>query len=411
VNDAPVSDDGSATSDEDSFADIVLNATDSDGDTLSYSVISMPSHGTLEVMSGDGGLVRYTPAANFNGNDEFSFQTTDGIADSNIATVSVTVNPVNDAPTANDDNFMVQEDNPFNGNVLANDNDIDGDTLVATLANGSSTLYGNITMNVDGSFTYTPVANYNGADSFQYEVSDGNGGTDTGTVTLTVNPLNDAPIANDDSGYTTLENPVLVKVLQNDIDIDSTTLNVGSVGTASHGTVTIRPDGKGVVYMPEEGFAGTDEFTYSVTDGSLSDTATVTINVYNIRFGHLQPPVGGGGDHEFEQGNTASVRLELTDADGNNIVNAIIILRVQELDSNNSPIGPILDATSAGGSNQGNFFDYSNSFYQYNLKTEDMTVGKWALYVYMIDDSATPAIEVLLEDPPIDGISTTIIIK
>ncbi|MGI0024464.1 MAG: Ig-like domain-containing protein, partial [Nitrososphaera sp.] len=250
-----------------------------------------------------------------------------------------------------------------------------------------------------------------GADSFQYEVSDGNGGTDAGTVTLTVTALNDAPIANDDSGYTTLENPVLVKVLQNDIDIDSATLNVGSVGTASHGTVTIRPDGKGVVYTPEEGFAGTDEFTYSVTDGSLSDTATVTINVYNIRFGHLQPPVGGGGDHEFEQGNTASVRLELTDADGDDIVNAIIILRVQELDSNNSPIGPILNATSAGGSNQGNFFDYSNSFYQYNLKTDDMTVGKWALYVYMIDDSATPAIEVLLEDPPIDGISTTIIIK
>jgi VCBS repeat-containing protein len=354
-------------------------------------------------------MVRYTPSANYNGADEFTFQTTDGIEDSNIATVTITVNQVNDNPIANPDNKMGQEDTTFGGNLLANDLDIDGDSLVAV--NATATSHGVLNLMADGTFSYTPEADYVGADSFLYTVSDGNGGFATGSVMITITQVNDAPIANDDSGYTTLSQPVLVKVLDNDSDIDSTNLNVGSVGTASHGTVTIKPDGKGVIYTPANGYSGNDQFTYTVTDGSLSDTATVTIKVYNIKFGHLQPPVGGGGDHEFEQGNTASVRLELKDASGNDIVDAIVILRLQELDSNNMPVGPVINATAAGGSNEGNVFDYSTSWYQYNLKTEDMTIGKWALYVYMIDTSTDPATEVLLEDQPIDGISTTIIIK
>src|SRR6185503_5610768 len=248
-------------------------------------------------------------------------------------TVTITVNQVNDSPIANPDNISGQEDTTFGGNLMTNDLDIDGDSLVAV--NATATLHGILNLIADGTFSYTPEADYVGTDSFQYMVSDGNGGFATGSVMITITQVNDAPIANDDSGYTTLSQPVLVKVLDNDSDIDSSTLNVGSVGTASHGTVTIKPDGKGVIYTPENGYSGNDQFTYTVTDGSLSDTATVTIKVYNIKFGHLQPPVGGGGDHEFEQGNTASVRLELEDASGNDIVDAIVILRLQELDSNN----------------------------------------------------------------------------
>jgi hypothetical protein len=293
--------------------------------------------------------------------------------------------------------------------VLTNDLDIDGDSLAAV--NATSTTRGILNLMADGTFSYTPEADYSGSDSFQYTVSDGNGGFATSSVMITITQVNDAPIASDDSAYTTLTQPVLVKVLENDSDIDSSNLNVGSVGTASHGTVTIRPDGKGVIYTPANGYSGNDQFTYTVTDGSLSDTATVTIKVYNIKFGHIQPPVGGGGDHQFEQGNTASVRLELEDASGNDIVNAIVILRLQELDSNNLAVGPVINATAAGGSNEGNVFDYGNSWYHYNLKTENMTEGKWALYVYMIDTTTDPATEVLLEDQPIDGISTTIIIK
>jgi hypothetical protein len=369
----------------------------------------MPDHGLLEVIMPDGSMVRYTPLSDYTGNDEFEFQATDGIEDSAIATVSITVEPVNDSPVAVGDNLQGQEDTIFGGNVLANDLDIDGDVL--SVVNATAPSSGTLDMNPDGSYSYTPVADFVGTDSFQYLATDGSGGYAMGTVMLTVTQVNDAPTANDDFAYTTLSQPVLVKVLENDSDIDSGELNVGSVGAASHGTVTIRPDGKGVIYTPSNGYSGNDEFTYTVTDGSLTDSATVTIKVYNIRFSHIQPPVGGGGDHEFEAGNTASVRLNLEDASGNDIVDALVILRVQALDENNMPVGPIVNATSAGGSNEGNIFDYTNSWYQYNLKTEDMTQGKWALYVYMIDTTTDQATEVLLEDQPIDGISTTIIVK
>jgi hypothetical protein len=409
INDAPDADDGAAVVEEDTSVDILLNSTDSDGDSIQFAIITMPSHGSLEVIAADGSTVRYTSSPNYSGGDGFTFQTTDGIEDGNIAAVSVTVIPMNDNPIANGDNIMGQEDSIFGGSVLANDLDIDGDSL--SVANSTSTVHGTLNIGANGVFSYTPEPDFSGIDSFQYILSDGKGGFAAGSVMITVTQANDAPIASDDSAYTTLTQPVLVKVLENDSDIDSPNLNVGSVGTASHGTVTIRQDGKGVVYTPANGFSGNDQFTYTVTDGSLSDTATVSIKVYNIKFGHIQPPVGGGGDHEFEQGNTASVRLDLEDASGNDIVDAIIILRVQQLDNNKMPFGPVLNATSAGGSNEGNLFDYSGSWYQYNLKTENMTEGKWALYVYMIDTTTDPATEVLLEDQPIDGISTTIVVK
>jgi len=189
-------------------------------------------------------------------------------------------------------------------------------------------------------------------------------------------------------------------------------MNVGSVGSASHGTVVISSNGQGVIYTPASGFTGLDSFTYSVSDGSLTDTATVTVEVYNAKFGHLMPPVGGGGNHEFEQGDTASVRFKLTDSDGDDITDAIVILRVQEIDEDNNPIGPVMNATSAGGSSDSNLITYSNSFYHYNLKTDDMQQGSiWALYVYLIDDDYSPPREILMEDSPIDGISTTIMIK
>jgi hypothetical protein len=409
INDAPDAENGSALVSEDSSVDIMLNSTDSDGDPLLISIVTMPDHGFLEVIMPDGSMVRYTPSGDYNGDDEFEFQATDGIEDSAIATVSITVEPVNDSPVAVGDNLQGQEDTTFGGNVLANDLDIDDDVLGVVNATAPSS--GTLEMNPDGSYSYTPAADFVGTDSFQYLATDGRGGFALGTVMLKVMQVNDAPIANDDFGYTTLSQPVLVKVLENDSDIDSGELNVGSVGTASHGTVTIRPDGKGVIYTPSNGYSGNDEFTYTVTDGSLTDSATVTIKVYNIRFSHIQPPVGGGGDHEFEAGNTASVRLNLEDASGNDIVDALVILRVQALDENNMPVGPVMNATSAGGSNEGNIFDYTNNWYHYNLKTEDMTQGKWALYVYMIDTTTDPATEVLLEDQPIDGISTTIIVK
>ena len=108
---------------------------------------------------------------NYNGPDSFTYKANDGQADSNIATVSITVGAVNDAPVAQNDTAAATEDTPAVGNVLANDTDVDGDALSAVLVSGPA--HGSLTLNADGSFTYTPAANYNGPDSFTYKANDG----------------------------------------------------------------------------------------------------------------------------------------------------------------------------------------------------------------------------------------------
>ena len=143
-------------------------------------------------MNVDGSFT-YTPHANYHGADSFSYKLSDGTSESNVATVSLTVNPVNDFPTANNDSYTVAEDSVLTvaaPGVLANDSDVDGDSLTATLV--TSTTHGSLAFNADGSFTYTPQANYNGSDSFQYAARDGSSFSFIRTVTLTVTSVNDA---------------------------------------------------------------------------------------------------------------------------------------------------------------------------------------------------------------------------
>ena len=150
---------------------------------------------------------------------------------------------------------------------------------------------------------------------------------------------------------------------------------------------------------------GSHWFVARVTDcAGNQDWNSVDINAAT--------PVGDDDD-QFQQGDTANIRFKLTDQNNNKIINATVILQIQQVDSSNNPIGPLMNATSSGGSNDGYYFRYSASakLYQYNLKTDNMAVGKWALYVYLIDTSTQPATNVLLENAPIDGISMTIFIK
>src|SRR5207249_4477827 len=145
-------------------------------------------------LSGTGSSRTYTPAANYNGPDSFTFKANDGTVDSNVATVSLTITPVNDAPVASPSSATLAEDTPTSVSLPASD--VDGDTLTVTSvgspAHGTAVIQG-------GNVRYTPNANYNGGDSFPYTVSDGNGGTDTASVAVTVTPVNDPPVATDSS--------------------------------------------------------------------------------------------------------------------------------------------------------------------------------------------------------------------
>ena len=309
VNDAPVADDQSVATDEDTPATITMTASDVDvDDTLTFAVVTTPEHGTL---SGTAPNLTYTPNPDYNGPDSFTFKANDGTVDSNIATVSITVNSVNDAPVAADDTASTNEDTAVVIDVLANDTDADtGDTL--TVQSVTNPANGTVADNGDGTVTYTPAANFHGTDTFTYTVSDGNGGTDTATVSITVNPVNDAPVAVDDTASTNEDTAVVIDVLANDTDADTgDTLTVQSATDPANGTVV--NNGGTVTYAPDANYNGTDTFTYTVSDGNGgTDTATVTITVTPVN----DAPVANDQSVSTDEDTAVAITLTGSDVEG-----------------------------------------------------------------------------------------------
>ena len=286
VNDAPVAVNDSYNTNEDTVLNVsspgvLSNDTDVDGDTLKAIKVTNPSHGSL-TLNADGSF-SYTPNLNYNGSDSFTYKANDGKLDSNIVTVNITVNPVNDAPVAVNDSYNTNEDTVLNissPGVLSNDTDVDGDTLKAIKVTDPS--HGSLTLNADGSFSYTPNLNYNGSDSFTYKANDSKLDSNIATVNITVNPVNDAPVAVNDS-YNTNEDTVLnvssPGVLSNDTDVDGDTLKAIKVTDPSHGSLTLNADGS-FSYTPNLNYNGSDSFTYKANDSKLdSNIATVSITV------------------------------------------------------------------------------------------------------------------------------------
>ncbi|EGI74674.1 hypothetical protein PH505_ae00740 [Pseudoalteromonas distincta] len=284
VNTFPQANDDQYTLDEDSSAsllDVLANDTDTDGDTISISNIENTA-GEATIVAGK---IQFTPPANFSGEIVLTYTITDGYSTGNegindrTASVTITVTPVNDAPTANDDSATMNEDAPaLLVNVLANDSDIDGDTLVITAATadrGSASV-------VDNKIQYTPAANTNGTAIINYTISDGNGGTATTNLTITIIPVNDAPIANADSA--TIDEdaaPILINVLANDSDVDGDSLTI-SAASANIGSVSVV--GNQIQYTLAADDNGLATVTYTVSDnngGTSTATLTITITPVN----------------------------------------------------------------------------------------------------------------------------------
>ena len=214
--------------------------------------------------------------------DTFTYTITDKDGDTSTATVTITINgytppPPNQVPVAVDDSFTLDEDTPHTGTLIGNDTPSgDGGNVWSKT---TDPLHGTVVVNPGGTFTYTPNPDYNGPDSFTYTITDANGDKSTATVTLTVRPVNDVPVAVNDSTTTPKDKPVSGNLAGNDTPSPDGG-NVWSKTTdPSHGTVVVNPDGT-YTYTPNTGFTGTDTFTYTVTDkdGDKS-TATVTIKV------------------------------------------------------------------------------------------------------------------------------------
>jgi len=263
-----------ATTAEDTPVTIAVTAADLDGDPLEYRYAT-PAHGAV-VASGASFI--YTPAADYHGTDAVTVTVLDGEAQA-TATISITVTPVNDAPTAGADTLVALEhtalDTPLT-TLLMNDVDVDGDALTITAITAASSGTAAI---VGDQVRYTPAAGFLGAATFDYTVSDGEASA-TGTVTVNVTAVDDPPVATDDVAAT-VEDTALpltaAALVANDTDPEGGALSITAVGNATHGTVALV--GTTVTFTPAVDYSGSASFDYTVSDGVGTDTGTVTITV------------------------------------------------------------------------------------------------------------------------------------
>ena len=298
VNDAPVATTASITTNEDNAKTGTLTATDIDSTSLTFAKVASPANGIVTVNI--NGTYTYTPNANFNGSDSFTFKANDGSADSATATVSITVTAVNDAPATSAVSISTNEDNTKTGTLTATD--VDSSTL--TYSKIANPAYGTVTVNTNGTYSYTPNANFNGADSFTFKANNGALDSAAATVSITVVAVNDAPVANAAS-ITTNEDTAKTGTLTA-TDIDSSLLTFAKVASPANGTVTINTNGT-YTYLPNANFNGSDSFTFKAFDGTdYSTAATVSITVNPVN----DTPVGEIIYHgKFIEGQTISADI------------------------------------------------------------------------------------------------------
>ncbi|ENM1125900.1 tandem-95 repeat protein [Vibrio parahaemolyticus] len=252
---------------------INLNTAFSDVDNVDGELsFSVSGNSNIQV-SIVNGIATFTPTADWNGSEALTFTATDPSGESVSQTVNFTVAPVADIVA---DKATVVEDTPTIIKVLGNDT-FEGDDKVVSLDTNNGPANGTVSVNPDGSVTYTPNDNYHGADSFTYIVTSG-GVSESTTVNVDVTPVNDAPVAKDDIATTQEDTVVTIDVLPNDSDVDGDKLSIESASVPKEqGTVEV-VDGK-LVFTPAENFNGDAEITYTVTDGALTDQATVKVTV------------------------------------------------------------------------------------------------------------------------------------
>ncbi len=268
VNDAPVANNQNVSTAEDVAKLITLSSSDVDGGAPTYTVLTSPLHG---VLSGSGATITYTPASNYNGSDSFTFKANDGLVDSSPATISITVTPVADAPVANNQSISILEEEVKS--VVLTGSDVDGDalTFIIVSAPGHGTLTGS-----GPNITYTPSLNYNGADSFTFKANDGSTDSNVATVSITIGPVNDPPIASNQSVTTPEDIATAINLTANDVDANPLTYSV--VSSPLHGTLS--GTAPALNYTPDPNYNGPDNFTFKVNDGSVdSNLATISITI------------------------------------------------------------------------------------------------------------------------------------
>ncbi|RYD95296.1 MAG: tandem-95 repeat protein, partial [Sphingobacteriales bacterium] len=304
-NSAPVATSPAITTAEDTPVNGTITATDADGDPLTFTTTTTPTNGTV-VLKTDG-TYTYTPAANFNGTDSFVVTVSDGKGGTTTVTINVTVTAVNDIPVATSPGVTTTEDTPVNGTITATD--ADGDPLTYTTTTPPTN--GTVVVRPDGTYTYTPNANFNGTDNFVVNVSDGKGGTTTVTINVTVTAVNDIPVATSPAITTAEDTPVNGTITA--IDADGDPLTFTTTTPPTNGTVVLRADAT-YTYTPDANFNGNDSFTVTVSDGKGGVT-TVTINITVIPVNDV-PVASSPVTVNTNKNTTVTGKVTATDVDG-----------------------------------------------------------------------------------------------
>ena len=271
----PVVQNISVAMDEDTQLTIALIGSDPEGESITFSIIDEPSNGTINF---SGTEVTYTPETNYNGTDIFTYKANDGTSDSNIGTVTIVVNAIDDEPNTNDVSVTTDEDTSIDINLTADE--YDGETYSFSIL--SNPANGSVALN-DAIASYTPNDNWNGTDTFTFEATDNrNARTNVATATIIVNPINDPPISENEGIETDEDTPVRTGFSSSDVEGDALTYVI--VSQPSNGTITIdNSNSEPGLYTPNENFNGTDSFTYKANDGiEDGNTATATVEINSV---------------------------------------------------------------------------------------------------------------------------------
>ncbi|MBU0655487.1 MAG: tandem-95 repeat protein [Gammaproteobacteria bacterium] len=272
--------DVSTSTNEDVAVEITLTGTASSNDTLGFSKASDPAHGTITI---NGNKASYVPATNWHGTDTFTYKATDGMAESAAATVTITVNPVNDAPVANVIATRTVVDTAKT--ITLTGTDVENSTL--TFSAVTQPEHGSLSNVTNGSITYTPTSGYVGEDSFTYKANDGSTDSSSAAVSISVVASNTAPVAGNLTISAEEEVPKEITLAGSDTNGDA--LDFIIVTQPTNGILSpVTIDGK-VTYTSNLNFHGNDSFTYKASDGS-HDSAVATVSLTVADVGGDAPP-------------------------------------------------------------------------------------------------------------------------
>jgi hypothetical protein len=286
----PVAQSGTLTVTEDQLATGTLRATDPEAKTLTFTLIAPPAKGVVKLNNTTTGAFTYTPNSSVNGADSFSFKASDGVQDSNTASISVNIAGTNDPPMAVSDQGAVTAGSSIAIMVLANDTDADGDTLsIASVTqgkNGKTVISGT-------SVKYTSTAAFSGTDSFSYTVTDGKGGNASGNVTIQALATNRVPLASNVSISTKANSSVSGKLSATDSDGDTLRFSLVTLPAKGKASITNTADGS-FTYTANTGVTGTDSFTFKANDGK-ADSNIATVSITFTGSGQVVFAVNAGG--------------------------------------------------------------------------------------------------------------------